>query len=110
MGKTGILKLFGVFSIVGVVILMFFQEEIMIHLIGPIRDVFLKIFILIPVILFMVSGLFFIGGFVNKRHRANNIIFGIVCFIVALWLSNPSGFEDIANWFSGNPESPKGWH
>lgn len=110
MSKTSVLKIFGVFSIGIISLLVFFQDEIMVHLIDPIQDIIRYIFNLIPVILFSASGIFLISGLISKRNRVSCLIFSALCFLFGFWLSNPSGLVDIVNMFAGRPETPKGWH
>ncbi len=52
MSKTSVLKIFGVFSIGFISLLVFFQDEIMVNLVDPFRNIFQQIFNFIPVILF----------------------------------------------------------
>jgi len=115
LGKTYRLKRSSSFRtitliIIGVILAFtFFRENIMVGLINPLRDVFLKIFSLFPVIVFILGFIYLLGGLVSKKGRAGKILLGIVCLFFALYLINPNAIGDLFSNIIFGRDTPRGW-
>ena len=110
MSNRGMIKTFGIIIFVGILLLIFFQNNILTNLIDPIRNVSQKIIVIFPVILGIFAGIFFIGGLLNRRRRLALFILAGIYFIVSVLMTNPSFLSDLSSIISGNPPSPIGWH
>ncbi len=110
MSKGSFIKTFGILVFIGFLILFFFQNNILINLVDPIRSVSQKIISLFPVVLGLFAGVFFIGGIVNRRRRWCYFILAGIYFVFSIFMINPSFLNDLSSMFSGNPPTPIGWH
>jgi len=90
--------------------LTFFQENIMVSLVSPLRDIFETIFSFFPAVLFIMGCVYLVAGLINKRGRAGKIILGIICLLFGLYLGSPFGIENLFSWVIFGRDTPKGWH
>jgi len=110
LNKSGSLTTITLIIIACIAALTYFQENIMLGLISPLREIFVTIFSFFPTVLYMLGCVYLVGGLINKRGRAGNIILGLICLIFGLYLNSPFGFENLFSWIIFGRETPKGWH
>jgi len=110
MSKGSFIKTFGILAFIGFLLLFFFQNNILINLVDPIKSVFQNIISIFPVVLGLFAGVLFIVGILNRRRRWGYFILAGVCFGFSIFMINPSFLNDLSSMFSGNPLTPIGWH
>lgn len=113
MARKSALKIIAFIGIGIFAILIFFQDHIMVYLIEPIGGIFEMIITFLPGICWMGAIIFLVGGLINSKRRASCLILAGLCFFFGLTLSNPGGFQGIADYFGswfGQRPTPKGYH
>ena len=110
MSKGSVTKTFGIIAFICILLLFFFQNNILINLIDPIKSGFQNIISIFPVVLGLFAGVLFIVGILNRRRRWGYFILAAVCFGFSIFMTNPSFLNDLSSIFSGNPPTPIGWH
>jgi len=110
LNKSGSFTTITLIIIGGIAALTYFQENIMLGLISPLRSIFITIFSFFPTVVNIFGCVYLLGGLVSKRGRAGKIILGLVCLIFGLYLSNPAGIENLFGRIIFGRDTPKGWH
>lgn len=110
MSKSGSFTTITLIIIGGIAALTYFQENIMVSLVSPLRDIFVIIFSFFPTVLNILGCVYLVAGLINKRGRAGKIILGLICLIFGLYFSSPFGLDNLFSWIIFGGETPKGWH
>ncbi len=110
MRKSGSITTITLIFLGSIAALTFFQEQIMLSLINPLREIFVKIFSFFPIAVNLLGCAYLIGGLISKRGRAGKIILGLLCLIFGLYLSNPAGIENLFSRIIYGRDTPEGWH
>jgi len=92
-----------------IAVLAYFQENIILGLINPLKDIFLNIFSLFPLVLFFLGCIYLIGALIDKKGRAEKILLGIICLLFGLYLGNPGGIEGMFSFIIFGRDTPRGW-